>query len=284
MTRGWRVLSLAGPRRVARADGRHGRAGMMVMLSRQARSVPVETRVAAYVLRELDRRSDPKDARRRPIVTPPRSCWRRAIDRCSPTRRIYAPERFLLLTPAHKTLADRILRRPVDRADGGRGGGEARRAEHARGGRTIRPMPPISAIALMLFYGTLTSRRRCSALVAALATRGVMLRLLGFEIVTADGRLAPRWRVLARAAIAWSPLLRADRRLDRDRRRRRRPLRTDSRIRRRPRRPVRGRDRGRRTARPAASRIASPARGSCRDRASPSRTSHLRDRSRRGLV
>ena len=45
------------------------------------------------------------------------------------------------------------------------------------------------------------------ALVAALATRGVMLRLLGFEVVTADGRLAPRWRVLARAAIAWSPLL-----------------------------------------------------------------------------
>ncbi len=45
------------------------------------------------------------------------------------------------------------------------------------------------------------------ALVAALATRGVMLRLLGFEIVTADGRLAPRWRVLARTAIAWSPIL-----------------------------------------------------------------------------
>ena len=42
---------------------------------------------------------------------------------------------------------------------------------------------------------------------AAFARRGVILRFLGFEVVTADGRRAPRWRVLARAAIAWSPLL-----------------------------------------------------------------------------
>ena len=43
-------------------------------------------------------------------------------------------------------------------------------------------------MALMLFYGTLMVVALL-ALVAALATRGVMLRLLGFEIVTADGRL-----------------------------------------------------------------------------------------------
>ena len=118
---------------------------------------------------------------------------------------IYAPERFLLLTPAHKTLADRILRRPVD----------AQTVDAAAARPAVRSMleegarfemPPISGIALLLFYGTLTAVALLG-LVAALATRGVMLRLLGFEIVTADGRLAPRWRVLARAAIAWSPLL-----------------------------------------------------------------------------
>ena len=37
--------------------------------------------------------------------------------------------------------------------------------------------------------------------------RGVVLRLLGFEIVTADGRRAGRWRTLGRTVIAWSPLL-----------------------------------------------------------------------------
>src|SRR4029453_15312605 len=66
-------------------------------------------------------------------------------------------------------------------------------------------MPPIPAIAVMLFYGTV-AMEALLALVAAVASRGVMLRLLGFEIVTADGGLAPRWRVLARAAIAGSPL------------------------------------------------------------------------------
>ena len=67
-------------------------------------------------------------------------------------------------------------------------------------------LPPISVLVLMMVYGTLTFVA-LFALVAALATRGVILRILGFEVVTADGRLAPRWRVLARAALAWSPLL-----------------------------------------------------------------------------
>ena len=118
---------------------------------------------------------------------------------------IYAPERFLLLTPAHKTLADRILRRDVD----------PRSVDAAAARPDVRDMleagarfelPPIPGMAVMIFYSTLMAVA-LAGLVAALATRGAILRLLGFEIVTADGRLARRWRVLARAAIAWSPIL-----------------------------------------------------------------------------
>ena len=118
---------------------------------------------------------------------------------------IYAPERFLLLTPAHKTLADRILRRDVDPATVDAAAARpAVRGMFEEGARF--ELPPIPEMTLLLFYGTLTAVA-LFALVAAVATRGAMLRILGFEIVTADGRLARRWRVLARSAIAWSPLL-----------------------------------------------------------------------------
>jgi hypothetical protein len=203
VTRGWRIVSLAAliacPMLMGGVVG-----GMMLMLSRQVRDVPVETRVAVHALRELDRRSSPDDLRpadRDALEIVLASRYRSVLADQS----LYAPERFLLLNPAHKTLADRILRRPVD--------------THAVDAAAARPAvrnvlqdgarsdpPPVAGIVLMLVYATLTATALL-ALVAALATRGVMLRLLGFEIVTADGRLARRWRVLARAAIAWSPLL-----------------------------------------------------------------------------
>ncbi len=203
MTRGWRILSLAALIALpVMMGGMVG--GITLIFSRQARSVPVETRVASYVLRQLERLNDPKDlglADRDAVELVLASRYRSVLA----DQTIYAPERFLLLTPAHKALADRILRRPVD----------PQAVDAAAKRPTVRglfeagarfELPPIPEMTLMLFYGTLTLVA-LSALVAALATRGVMLRLLGFDIVTADGRLAPRWRVLARAAIAWSPLL-----------------------------------------------------------------------------
>jgi hypothetical protein len=45
------------------------------------------------------------------------------------------------------------------------------------------------------------------ALVNALVFRGGMIRLLGLEFVTADGRRASRFRVLSRTAAAWAPVL-----------------------------------------------------------------------------
>jgi uncharacterized RDD family membrane protein YckC len=44
-------------------------------------------------------------------------------------------------------------------------------------------------------------------LLLAVACRGAVLRLFGFELVTADGTPASRLRVLARVAIAWSPVV-----------------------------------------------------------------------------
>ena len=203
VTRGLRILSLAAL--IALPVFMGGMVGgTMLMLSRQARSVPVETRVVSYVLRQLERLSDPKDlgpADRDAVEIVLATRYRSVLA----DQTIYAPERFLLLTPAHKILADRILRRDIDPAT----------VDAAAARPTVRgmleagarfEMPPIPAITLMLFYGTLMLEALL-ALVAALATRGVMLRLLGFEIVTADGRLASRWRGLARAAIAWSPIL-----------------------------------------------------------------------------
>jgi hypothetical protein len=46
-----------------------------------------------------------------------------------------------------------------------------------------------------------------AALLLTLVFRTTLLRLLGLEIVTRDGQPASRLRVLARAAIAWSPVL-----------------------------------------------------------------------------
>jgi uncharacterized RDD family membrane protein YckC len=45
------------------------------------------------------------------------------------------------------------------------------------------------------------------ALIDALAWRGGVMRLLGLELVTMDGRLASRRRVLARTALTWAPVL-----------------------------------------------------------------------------
>ncbi len=45
------------------------------------------------------------------------------------------------------------------------------------------------------------------AVVANLAFRRGLIRMMGLELVTADGRPASRLRVLARTAITWSPVL-----------------------------------------------------------------------------
>jgi eukaryotic-like serine/threonine-protein kinase len=200
ITRGWRGLSLAAliafPMLMGGLVG-----GATLMFSRQAHTVPLETRVASDVLRRLERLDDLGPADRDAIEIVLASRYRSVLA----DQTIYAPERFLLLTPAHKTLADRILRRHVDPAA----------VDAAAARPAVRDMfesaahfelPPISGMVVILFYGTLWFVG-LAGLVTAVATRGAILRLLGFEIVTADGRVARRGRALARAAIAWSPVL-----------------------------------------------------------------------------
>jgi hypothetical protein len=67
-------------------------------------------------------------------------------------------------------------------------------------------MPPLALMTLLTFFGLLLVVALV-ALITAVATRGLLLRLLGFELVTRDGRCAARWRVLVRAAVAWAPIL-----------------------------------------------------------------------------
>ena len=204
ISRGWRSLSLACLLALPLMSCA-GVVGAMLMIATQARSVPAKTRTAAHVLRELERRSsgshslEPADRDAVEIVLASR--YRPELS--DPT--LYAPERFLLLTPAHKTLADHVLRRNVDprSVDAAAARPEVREM-FAQGARS--ELPPIPELSVIIFYSTLIAVA-LAGLVTALATRGAVLRLLGFEIVTTEGRGARRWRVLARAAIAWSPIL-----------------------------------------------------------------------------
>ena len=201
---GWRGLSIAGLVALPAAGSAMAVSGMLMMMA-QAHSVPVQTRVAVHILRELDRRGGnpqglgPADREAAEIVLASR--YRSVLA----DQTIYKPERFLRLTPAHKTLADRILRRTVDpRSVDAAAARPEVRGMLDEGARLKRPQ--MSSMVLGGFYMAL-SAVALAGLVAAFATRGVILRFLGFEVVTAAGLRAPRWRVLARAAIAWSPLL-----------------------------------------------------------------------------
>ena len=83
-------------------------AGGMLMITAQARSVPVQTRVAVHVLASWTGAAaaltSPEPADREAVKIVLASRYRSVL--ADPS--LYAPERFLMLTPAHKTLADRI--------------------------------------------------------------------------------------------------------------------------------------------------------------------------------
>jgi hypothetical protein len=204
ITRGWRLLSIAG---VIVVPGLM--AAMMIgagaFVFAQRRQVPVDTRVAASVLRDLEQ----IDRGRLEMAPDDRDALEVVLaDRYRTTlsdARFYAPERLLALTPAHKAIADRVLRREF--APGSVEAAAARPAVRARLEEGARfETPPFFALALMVFYGMLIVVA-LPGLIGAIAVRGVMLRMLGFEFVTADGRQASRLRVLGRSAIAWSPVL-----------------------------------------------------------------------------
>jgi hypothetical protein len=177
--------------------------GTMTMMRAALAAAPPQERTAAYLLRALDGpRSEalaPADREAVEIVL---------AARYRPTladERFYRPERFLLLTPAHKARAGLILRRHDD-AMVVQAAATRPALRKLLGDSMADALPPFAHIALFMFSGMLFVIA-ASSLIAAVAARGVLLRLLGFELVTRDGRRAGRWQVLLRAAIAWSPLL-----------------------------------------------------------------------------
>jgi uncharacterized RDD family membrane protein YckC len=203
ITRGWRGLSIATLAAFPLLGATMAGGGILIA-SALARNVPIDARIAAHALREVDkggtgpRSLAPTD---RDAVEAVLASRYRAI-LADPT--IYAPERFLLLTPAHKVTADRILRRRDDAAAVTAAAARpAVRALLEAGARF--ELPPLAPIGVMMLFSPLMMEGLL-ALLAAVAARGVVLRVLGFEIVTADGQRARRWRILARTAIAWSPL------------------------------------------------------------------------------
>jgi hypothetical protein len=173
---------------------------MFTVATRNARP---DDLAAASVLRALDRDGSralpPADREAAAIVLAAK--YRSTLS----DPNFYKPERFLMITPAHKVAADAILRRHDDPAVVERAAARPAVRKLFEEGRSPE-MPPLALVTLTMFFGTLMVIALL-ALVTAIATRGLLLRLLGFELVTGDGRRAARWRVLARTAIAWSPIL-----------------------------------------------------------------------------
>jgi uncharacterized RDD family membrane protein YckC len=113
---------------------------------------------------------------------------------------------FVFFGVVHKEVVQRVLRRSPTEAE------QRRASEHpavralATAKSPADERPPLSGFAAVAMVGFLTTVALCAVL-SALAFRGGLMRLLGMEIVIADGRPASRLRVLARTALAWSPLV-----------------------------------------------------------------------------
>jgi serine/threonine protein kinase len=118
--------------------------------------------------------------------------------------RMFTPRHMddLHLQDDHRTTASDVLRRyPLLLAD-------PQAPVDAKAAAIIRwstgqdvPRPPLSdPFQMYLFVAVL-------ALVTNFVFRGGLIRMMGLELVTGDGRPASRLRVLARTAITWSPVL-----------------------------------------------------------------------------
>jgi uncharacterized RDD family membrane protein YckC len=120
---------------------------------------------------------------------------------------LFTPENvFLGLSPQHQDLAAQILaRHPAGAASPAVMERPAVRRVQSRAAAMNAP-PPMAEFAAMALSISLLFVA-VPALVIAIACRGGILRVLGFEYVTDDGRRASRLRVFARTLVAWSPLL-----------------------------------------------------------------------------
>jgi hypothetical protein len=166
--------------------------------------VPIDERMAGVLLWQLSL------ADRKFLTMPAEE--RDSIERTLATRyrdvmsdgRLFAPRNMsdLNLHDFHRAIASDVLRRhplPIPDAPvqfSARTTAVIRRATGQEAPRSFvaQAFPWYLAVAVL-------------ALVANLVFRRGLIRLMGLELVTADGRPASRLRVLARTAITWSPVL-----------------------------------------------------------------------------
>ena len=109
---------------------------------------------------------------------------------------------YLRLHDYHRAIANDVLRRyPQALADPSHhvDGRAANIIQRATGPDPPRPLL-IGAFYMYLWVAIL-------ALVANVVFRRGLIRMMGLELVTADGRSASRLRVMARTALTWSPVL-----------------------------------------------------------------------------
>ena len=119
--------------------------------------------------------------------------------------RLLKPAENIFASDDDRVIVARVLRRaPIDASEGDAASAHPRVREIVR--RALTQRTPTLALQFMFALLIFFSGNGIASVLLAVLCRGVCLRLLGFDLVAADGTRASRLRVTARAAIAWSPV------------------------------------------------------------------------------
>jgi hypothetical protein len=211
-TVGWRALALAVPLLLPLFCGVTSLIGIFVgsaMIEQEAQ-LPADVRIAAGLLRALDddargvRRLAPQD--REAVELALQTRYRAGL---TDARLFAGGIKLSPLTSRHRTLANELLRRPPVTGAGPDTPASAA-VDRIVKRETAPPHPPHASAVVLISLIALTIPLvlvAAAALMNALMFRGGIMRLLGLDLVTADGRLASRRRVLARTLVAWAPML-----------------------------------------------------------------------------
>jgi hypothetical protein len=206
LTRGWRALSIG------------VLAALPVLISAfwtlafayaeaQFRRMPVDVRVAVEGLGRLRRAESGRltlsRQDREAVELALATSYRPALARFKRFPLEYFP---WVLPPDNMQIAERLLLTQPTEAEGR--GANDHPAVQALVREASKPpdLPPLGVVAISMLGGFFLLAAACS-LVAALTFRGGVIRILGLELVTTDGRPASRLRVVGRTLLTWLPLL-----------------------------------------------------------------------------